>query len=71
MSSPLHVKEGQMFGHLTVLEDGITRDRWGHRDVLCECSCGTICTMRRTDLVSGHTRSCGCQRGKKQVEWRT
>ena len=26
----------------------------------CKCDCGNICYIRSSDLISGHTKSCGC-----------
>lgn len=54
---------GQKFGNLTVLKQaenyilpsGQTKRQW-----ICQCSCGTICTIQASHLVSGHTKSCGC-----------
>lgn len=44
---------GQIFGRLTAL------DRDGIR-VHCRCECGVVVLVRRRNLVSGGTRSCGC-----------
>ena len=30
----------------------------------CICDCGKMVTIRKTHLVSGHTRSCGCRKSK-------
>lgn len=54
---------GQKFGQLTVLKQaencilpsGQTKSQW-----VCQCSCGIICTVQASHLVSGHTKSCGC-----------
>ena len=47
----------------------------GHHDSrwLCKCECGNEVTVRRTNLVTNHTKSCGCIRNKskkKRVEKR-
>lgn len=50
---------GQKFGKLLVLEDtGITRAE----SVVykCLCDCGKTTTVRSRDLITGHTKSCGC-----------
>lgn len=61
---------GQRFGKLTVLcrakEDkikpsGERRIKWH-----CKCDCGNECDVRAEFLKNHHTRSCGCQRGKRQ-----
>ena len=53
---------GQKFGKLTVIKRienkvGKTRSKpcW-----LCQCDCGNQVSVIRDDLVSGHTKSCGC-----------
>ncbi len=49
---------GQIFGRLTVLKKGPTRDRtttW-----VCECKCGNYTTVLKNNLTSGNTISCGC-----------
>lgn len=61
---------GQRFGKLTVLyrakEDHIKpsgehRIKWH-----CKCDCGNECDVRAEFLKNRHTRSCGCQHGKRQ-----
>lgn len=51
--------KGQRFGRLRVVGDiGRSKDRcvlW-----YCLCDCGNNTTVTSRDLVSGHTRSCGC-----------
>ena len=32
---------------------------------ICECACGGMTVVRSSDLKSGHTKSCGCLRGKE------
>jgi len=51
---------GQKFGKLTVLErDGkLNSNKTAWR---CQCSCGTIKTMKQNSLVSGCANSCGCE----------
>lgn len=50
---------GKKFGRLLMLEK--TNIRKGV-DVLykCQCDCGKICYIRSSNIVSGHTKSCGC-----------
>lgn len=53
---------GSIFGFLTVLHRTRTvkkRAMW-----LCRCACGTTKEVSGKDLRSGHTSSCGCQRGR-------
>lgn len=50
---------GQRFGKLIVLgfEDvAIGRET----RLICKCDCGTLTSVRRSSLLSGHTASCGC-----------
>lgn len=51
---------GQRFGRLVVVERRSSQGgpvRW-----LCRCDCGRETTVRRGDMRSGRTRSCGCLR---------
>lgn len=51
----------QHFGWLTVI-------RLDHKSCdgffywLCQCECGNFTTVKSKDLISSHTRSCGCMR---------
>lgn len=54
---------GQVFGRLVVVVANIDRiDNNGKkvRYCMCQCSCGNMADVRRGDLLSGHTTSCGC-----------
>ena len=59
------LKPGQVFGRLTVLEEApapteyITYKGLWYR---CRCQCGNETVVRRSSLVRGDTRSCGCLR---------
>ena len=49
---------GKKFGKLTVIRFDCrkgTRYYW-----LCKCKCRTIRRVERSNLTSGHTKSCGC-----------
>lgn len=52
---------GQRFGRLVAIKPTDVRKGKG-TDVfwLCNCDCGNKTLARCTDLVSGHTKSCGC-----------
>lgn len=63
---------GKKFGHLTVIsEECPSKDghsRWG-----CKCDCGNedLIIVFGTNLIRGHTQSCGCDRrshGEKVVQ---
>jgi hypothetical protein len=54
-------KGGQKFGFLEIVgEDG--RDKHGRCLWLCKCECGCQTSVKATYLVSGRTKSCGCQK---------
>jgi len=52
---------GKRFGKLTAIRsEGVGpcwRTMW-----MCHCDCGRDVTVYKNNLVSGHTRSCGCLR---------
>ncbi len=50
---------GQKFGRLTVLSRA-DNDQNGNTRWLCQCDCGKQKTVLGSSLVSGHTKSCGC-----------
>ena len=49
--------DGQKFGRLTVME---TIWDTNPPTVKCKCDCGKIIVVRKNDVQSGHTQSCGC-----------
>ena len=51
---------GDRYGMLTVLS--YAGNRHGVIMWTCLCDCGRIGVHAGKDMVSGHTRSCGCQR---------
>lgn len=63
------IKEGDVFGHLTVIKDSGIRQR-RHRVFECLCDCGNIHYVSSIHLTQGHTKSCGCQKhkGKKGIK---
>ena len=50
---------GRQFGKLTAIED-TGRRRRGHRLWRCRCKCGNETIVDQSNLVRGHTKSCGC-----------
>lgn len=48
---------GEKFGILTVLE----RDEDNSKKLICECECGSNCSVYRTNLLQEITKSCGCR----------
>lgn len=56
---------GQQFGHLVVLrEDG--KNKKGQYRWRCRCDCGKEFTTDSSRLIGGHTKSCGCIRGRQR-----
>ena len=59
---------GQVFGRLTVLEEAPAPTEYTTYKGLwyrCSCQCGNEAVVRRSSLVTGKTRSCGCLRREK------
>lgn len=56
-------KPGDVFGRLTVLEEG-KNDSHGYWYV-CRCECGNTKEIRGSHLRSGVTQSCGCLRSER------
>lgn len=51
---------GKRFGRLVVLSEA-PRSEWRkHREYYCKCDCGTKLNVKRAQLTTGHTQSCGC-----------
>jgi len=53
-----HSLVGKRFSRLTVMalaETGRGKCKWK-----CQCDCGKVCTPQEGNLLSGHTKSCGC-----------
>ena len=61
---------GMKFGLLTI--DAVQNGIKNHDHVACFCDCGNATFPRKTDVVRGHTRSCGCivQKKKKKKKKR-
>lgn len=56
---------GQKFERLTIIEEDFSVRPTKAR---CLCDCGNYITVTRADVVSGHTRSCGCLQREKATE---
>lgn len=52
---------GKVYGRLTAIELA-TKDKNNQAIWLCQCTCGYRPTIRRNDLVSGKSKSCGCSK---------
>lgn len=55
---------GQKFGKLTVIKE--TGQRKNTRNIIweCECECGSKILVESNNLISGHTKSCGCMKSQ-------
>lgn len=58
------VPAGTVFGQLSVIEE--VEKRAGHRYFKLRCTCGTITVACYPNLRTGHTRSCGCEKGSRR-----
>lgn len=58
----------QRFGNLLALRS--TNKRNNNKSIiwLCQCDCGKKCEVDSSSLVTGNTKSCGCQRNKSYGE---
>ena len=57
---------GKKFGKLTVIG---FHSRVNYKDYWeCLCSCGNKSKVRENDLLSSHTKSCGCLRELNQFK---
>ena len=57
------IATGQVFGRLTVIEEAPAPSEYTTYKGLwyrCRCQCGNIVVIRRSSLVAGKTKSCGC-----------
>ena len=59
---------GNRFGRLTVIKEisSVTP-----RKVVCQCDCGNIIEVVKTDIMSHHTLSCGCMQSERASERNT
>ena len=51
---------GQIFGRLKVLRMKGPKEYDRNVYWICKCECGKRLPVRMCNLISGHTRSCGC-----------
>ena len=59
LNTPHDIK-GQKFGRLTAIELINRRSPSGDAYWKCQCECGNITEVRKSKLISGNTKSCGC-----------
>lgn len=61
---------GKRFGRLTVVKFVEVADCHRNSKWLVRCDCGTEFICYRSNLVNGHTQSCGClKRTKSRTAW--
>jgi hypothetical protein len=67
MGSATKDLEGRVFGGLTVVGFGGYYERRNRRYARwsCRCECGSIKTIRGSDLTSGRVVSCGCRKAAR------
>lgn len=69
------IKPGDKFGKLTVIKRiNDKKDKYSSSSYfLCKCSCNneTIIEVDGYNLISGHTKSCGCIKNEKLIERNT
>lgn len=62
---------GQKFGKLTVLELSSERSSWGEIQWKCQCECGNIVKISTSNLTTGNSLSCGCNKSKGEEKLRS
>ena len=58
---------GKEFGRLKVKERDLKRSSKHTTFWICKCKCGNVISVRRGNLFSGQTTSCGCYR--RELRW--
>lgn len=61
---------GERFGNLVVLKR-VKNIKCGNRKITaykCKCDCGKVITVRRSNLITGHTKSCGCIKEIRNID---
>ena len=62
------IEKGTKFGKLTVLNFYKRIDYKTYYVCSCECDPEALAVVREYDLLSGHTKSCGCMRKINQFK---
>lgn len=60
---------GKVYGKLLIIKKFRKCKCSGTKHYICKCMCGKYVLKNRSDILSGHTRSCGCLR--KEVSTKT
>jgi hypothetical protein len=53
---------GRRFGRLVVLEE------MKYNKIKCQCDCGKVVTLTKTNVMNGNTQSCGCLNRDRSAE---
>jgi len=61
----VEIRRGERFTKLVVLEPDVGRDKRYCRLSRCLCDCGNVVIVAVSDLMRGHTKSCGCLKKEK------
>mgnify|MGYP003371361598 CR=1 FL=1 len=64
---------GKKFNMLTVLEEFSTIDSKGRsiKKLRCQCDCGNVVEVAKSNVTRGHTKSCGCLNKNRHMINRT
>ena len=64
---------GEKFNALTVLEEFSIRDSKGRsiKKLRCQCDCGNVIEVAKSNVTRGHTKSCGCLKSSSVKDSRT
>lgn len=60
---------GKIFGNLAVLERDFDKEStktYSKSFWKCTCQCGNIISVAASDLINGHTQSCGCIKSREE-----
>ncbi|MCF8009592.1 MAG: hypothetical protein K9K32_07470 [Halanaerobiales bacterium] len=61
--------KGKEFGRLKVIKQVKSNNR--HKKWLCQCKCGNKTIVQESNLISNHTKSCGCYNIERAIETNT
>jgi hypothetical protein len=64
-NEPVQVQIGSKFNRLTVVADAGEID--GHRYLVVKCDCSRLRVLKRSKLITGHTKQCAtCSKPRKK-----
>lgn len=63
----IEIKKGDVFDNWTVIEFSHCAYSNNQEFYKCQCACGNIKIIRKSQLVNGRTKSCGCNRGSWKI----